>query len=188
MSNRYNIYLKNKTTGEEHYHQLFGNNEWYDTFAQYLKSIGANTDDEWIDEIKVPDLLELVKAIDETVWVDIIYNGPITKNKSSRWFGEIDMYSPYCDFTPSFILYNKETDEPIVHSPIYQVANQLANNAYIFASYSIVNWLEKNQAIENTRIQFTKHSYMAESKFLKDGEPIIIGDLKPEFELYISYK
>ena len=67
MSNRYNLYLRNTETGEEHYHQLFGNNEWYNTFAKYLKSIGANTEDEWIDEIKVPDLLELVKAIDETV-------------------------------------------------------------------------------------------------------------------------
>lgn len=187
MSNRYNIYLKNNKTGEEHYHQLFGNNEWYETFAQYLKSIGANTDDEWIKRTKVPDLLELVKAIDETVWNDIVSKEPITKNKSSRWFDETGMYSPYFDLTPSFILYDKETYDPIVHSPIYQVAQQLANNGYIFASYSLVNWLEKNQAIENTRIQFTKHSYMPEKSFHEEGDAIIIGDLKPEFELYISY-
>jgi hypothetical protein len=187
MSNRYNIYLKNNKTGEEHYHQLFGNNEWYETFAQYLKSIGANTDDEWIERTKVPDLLELVKAIDETVWTDIIYEGPITKQKSLRWFDEIEMYSPYLDFTPNFILHNKETGDPIVYSPIYQVANTLANQAYIFASYSLVNWLEKHDAIEDTKIRFTKHSYMVENTFHEQGEPIIIGDLKPEFELYISY-
>jgi len=120
MSNRYNFYLKNTETSEEHYHQLFGNNEWYETFAQYLNSIGANTDDEWIERTKVPDLLELVKAIDETVWNDIINEGPITKQKSLRWFDEIDMYSPYLDFTPSFISYNKETGDPIIYSPIYQ--------------------------------------------------------------------
>lgn len=187
MSNRYNIYLKNTTTGEEHYHQLFGNNEWYDTFADYLKSIGANTDDEWIERTKVPDLLELIKAIDETVWNDIVSKEPITKNKSSNWFGETNMYSPYFDFTPSFILHNKETGDPIVYSPIYQVANTLANQAYIFASYSLVNWLEKHDAIEDTKIRFTKHSYMVENTFHEQGEPIIIGDLKPEFELYISY-
>ena len=187
MSNRYNFYLKNTETGEEHYHQLFGNNEWYETFAQYLNSIGANTDNEWIERTKVPDLLELVKAIDETVWTDIINEGPITKQKSLRWFDEIDMYSPYLDFTPSFISYNKETGDPIVYSPIYQVANQIANNGYIFASYSLVNWLEKNNAIEDTKIRFTKHSYMIENSFHEEGEPIIIGNLKPEFELYISY-
>ena len=187
MANRYNIYLKNKETGEEHYHQLFGNNEWYETFAQYLKSIGANTDDEWIERTKVPDLLELVKAIDETVWNHIVSKDPITKNKSSRWFGETDMYSPYLDFTPSFVSYEKETDGPIVYSPIYQIANQLANNGYIFTSYSLVNWLEKNNSIEDTKIRFTKHSYMIENTFHEKGEPIIIGDLKPEFELYISY-
>lgn len=187
MSNRYNIYLKNKETGEEHYHQLFGNNEWYNHFTHYLKSIGANTDDEWIERTKVPDLLKLVKAIDETVWTDIIYEGPITKQKSLRWFDEIEMYSPYLDFTPNFILHNKETGDPIVCSPIYQVANTLANQAYIFASYSLVNWLEKHDAIEDTKIRFTKHSYMVENTFHEEGEPIIIGDLKPEFELYISY-
>ena len=187
MSNRYNIYLKNTTTGEEHYHQLFGNNEWYDTFADYLKSIGANTDDEWIERTKVPDLLELVKAIDETVWNDIVSKEPITKNKISSWFGETNMYSPYFDLTPNFVLYDQQTDSPVVPFPIYQVANTLANEAYIFASYSLVNWLEKNNAIYETKIRFTKHSYMPEHSFHKEGEPIIIGDLEPEFELYISY-
>ena len=152
MSNRYNLYLRNIATGEEHYHQLFGNNEWYDTFTKYLQSLGANTEDEWIDEIKVPNLLKLVKAIDETVWTDIIFNGPIPRNETYNPYKENKMYSPYLDFTPNFI-----------------------------------NWLEKNQAIENTRIQFTKHSYMPEKSFHEEGEPIIIGDLKPEFELYISY-
>lgn len=188
MSNRYNLYLKNTETGEEYYHQLFGNNEWYDTFAKYFQSIGANTEDEWIDKIKVPDLLELVKAIDETVWTDIIFNGPIPKNETYNPYKENKMYSPYLDFSPNLIHYDEDTSCLAIHSPIYQVASTLAREAYFFTSYSFINWLEKNQAIENTRIQFTKHSYMTESKYLKDGEPIIIGNLKPEFELYISYE
>ena len=187
MSNRYNIYLKNTKTGEEYYHQLFGNNEWLDHFTHYLKSIGANTDDEWINRIKIPNLLELVKAIDETVWTDCVSKVSITKNKTSSWFGETNMYSPYLDLTPNFVLYDQKTDSPVVPFPIYQVTNTLANQAYIFASYSLVNWLEKNNAIEDTKIRFTKHSYMVENSFHENGEPIIIGDLKPEFELYISY-
>lgn len=187
MSNRYNIYLKNTETGEEHYHQLFGNNEWYDTFSKYLQSIGANTDKEWIDRTKVPDLLELVKAIDETVWFDIIFNGPITKQKNSNWFDEIDMHSPYLDFSSNLIKCDKEIGEPVVISPIYQVAKTLASNAYFFASYDLVNWLETKQAIEDQKIKFTKHSYMRENTFHEEGDAIIIGDLKSEFELYISY-
>lgn len=187
MSNRYNIYLRNTKTGEEYYHQLFGNNEWYETFANYLQSIGANTNDEWIEEVKIPDLMELVKAIDETVWFDIITKEPFQKNKMRNLFRRIDLYSPYFDFTPSFISRDIDTDKSIVHSPIYQVTNQLANEGYIFTSYSLVNWLEHNNAIENTKLKFTKHSYMAENTFHEQGGPIIIGDLKKEFELYISY-
>ena len=188
MSNRYNLYLRNTATGEEHYHQLFGNNEWYDTFTKYLKSIGANTEDEWIDKIKVPDLMELVKAIDETVWTDIIFNGPIPKNKTYNPYKEDKMYSPYLDFSPNLIMYDNDTENLVVPFPIYQVASTLAQESYFFTSYSFVNWLEKNQAIENTGIRFTKHSYMPEKSFHKEGELIIIGDLAPEFELYISYE
>lgn len=187
MSTRYNIYLKNTETGEEHYHQLFGNNEYYDTFTEYLKSIGANTDDEWIEKTKVPDLLGLVKAIDETVWFDIIFNGPITKQKNSNWYDEIDMHSPYLDFSSNLIKCDKEIGEPVVISPIYQVTKTLASNAYFFTSYDLVNWLEQKQAIEDQKIKFTKHSYMRENTFHEEGDAIIIGDLKPEFELYISY-
>ena len=187
MSNRYNVYLRNTKTGDEYYHQLFGNNEWYETFTNYLQSIGANTDDEWIDEVKVPDLIELVKAIDETVWFDIIAKEPIKKNTMTHSFRSIDMYSPYFDFTPSFISYNKETDSPVVYSPIYQIARQLANTGYIFTSYSLINWLEEKGAIKKTKIKFTKHSYMVENAMHSQGEPIVIGDLKKEFELYISY-
>lgn len=187
MSNRYNIYLRNKTTGKEHYHQLFGNNEWYDTFAKYFQSIGANTEDEWIDKIKVPDLLELVKAIDETVWTDIIFNGPIPKNETYNPYEETKMYSPYLDFTPNLIMYDNDTEDLVVPFPMYQIASELARESYFFTSYNFINWLEKNDAIENTRIQFTKHSYMPEKSFREEGEPIIIGDLKPEFELYISW-
>ncbi len=176
MSNRYNVYLRNTKTGEEYYHQLFGNNEWYETFTNYLQSIGANTDDEWIEEIKVPDLLELVKAIDETVWFDIISKEPFQKNTMIHSFMGIDMYSPYFDFTANFVSYDEETDSPFGYSPIYQIARQLANTGYIFTSYNLVNWLEQKG-----------HSYMVENAMHSQGEPIVIGDLKKEFELYISY-
>lgn len=187
MSNRYNVYLRNTTTGKEYYHQLFGNNEWYETFTNYLQSIGANTDDEWIEEIKVPDLMELVKAIDETVWFNILSKEPMKKNTMAHSFMGVDMYSPYFDFTANFVSYEEETDSTFVYSPIYQIANQIANNSYVFTSYGLVNWLERNNAIENTKIKFTKHAYMTENALLEKGEPIIIGDLKKEFELYISY-
>ena len=97
------------------------------------------------------------------------------------------MYSPYLDFSPNLIKYDDDISDLIIPSPIYQVASTLAREAYFFTSYSFINWLEKNNAIENTRIQFTKHSYMTEKSFREEGEPIIIGDLAPEFELYISY-
>lgn len=83
-------------------------------------------------------MLGLVKAIDETVWFDIIFNGPITKQKNSNWFDEIDMHSPYLDFSSNLIKCDKELGEPVVISPIYQVAKTLASNAYFFASDDLV--------------------------------------------------
>ena len=189
MSNRYNINLINTKTGESHYHQLFGNNDWFDTFKKYLNSIGANTDGEWVKETKIPDLLQLIKAIDETVWSDIITNGPITKSVGQ--FGFPKMHSPSMDFTPNLIRHNPDTNDIIVDSPIYQITTSIANQSYLFSSYSLVNWLEKCNAIEDINIRFTNHSYLANHlepiSLDYKGEPIIIGNLKPEFELTISW-
>lgn len=190
MSNRYNINLINTKTGESRYHQLFGNNDWFDTFKNYLNSIGANTDSEWVEETKIPDLLQLVKAIDETVWSDIIINGPITKSVDQ--FGFPKMYSPSMDFTSNLIKYNPDTDDIIINTPIYQFATSIADQSYLFSSYSLVNWLEKCNAIENNNIKLTDHSYLAKRltsiNLDYKGEPIIIGNLKPEFELTISWE
>lgn len=45
MSNRHYLNLKNKITGEESSIQLFGNNEWYDTFFKYLKTLNSDIED-----------------------------------------------------------------------------------------------------------------------------------------------
>ena len=46
MSNRFTLYLTDKRTNEEEWFQLFGNHEYYETFAKYIRSLNAGIYDE----------------------------------------------------------------------------------------------------------------------------------------------
>ena len=98
------------------------------------------------------------------------------------------MHSPYLDFTSQLITYNQG---PVVVAPIYQIASIVASQAYFFSSYNFVNWLKQHKALKTDKIQFVKHNYVGETSSSENpndmGQPIIIGELKPQFELTISW-
>lgn len=81
MSKRYNLTLRNKKTGRNISSlQLFGNNDWFQSFVPFLEQYGANIDpnEPYIPEenaIIITDLLAFVKAIDET---ECILQEPLT--------------------------------------------------------------------------------------------------------------
>jgi hypothetical protein len=191
MSNRYNITLKNTKTRAAHYHQLFGNNDYFPTFEKYLVSIGAVVGQDFITDVTIPDLTAFIQAIDETVWHDIISKEPITESQIAHSFPHKKMHSPYLDFTSQLIMYNPIIKTPIVVAPIYQIASIVASQAYFFSSYNFINWLKQHKALKTDKIQFVKHNYVdkkSQSENPNDiGEPIIIGELKPQFELTISW-
>lgn len=190
MSNRYNLDLINTKTGQKFYHQLFGNNEWFTYFEKYLTSIGADVGDEWMNETKIPNIEELIKAIDETVWYDIILLHPIRKSETPYDY-KTRLHSDVLDFTPNLIQHYHESntiERCSAIAPIYTIAHSIATDAYFFSSYSLVNWLEKCgaiNAIEESKIKFTKHTYV--EPLSDKGELIILGNWNPDFELYISY-
>ena len=75
MSTRFMLSLTDNRTNEEYWFQLFGNYDYFETFAKYIRSLGANIYDEeefLFNDTIIPDLDGLIKAIDETVWNDII--------------------------------------------------------------------------------------------------------------------
>ena len=82
MSNRHYLNLKNKITGEESSVQLFGNNEWYDTFFTYLKTLNPEIADfeDSFEDVVVLNIKDLIKAIDESIWNEVIAS-KIHKNK-----------------------------------------------------------------------------------------------------------
>ena len=191
MSNRYNIILKNKKTHAAHYCQLFGNNDYFPTFEQYLVSIGAVVGQDFITDVTIPDLTAFIQAIDETVWHDIISKEPITENQMTDPFPYKKMHSPYLDFTSQLIMHNPTTKAPVVVAPIYKIASIVASQTYFFSSYNFVNWLKQHNALKTDKIQFVKHNYVGEMSSSENpndmGQPIIIGELKPQFELTISW-
>ena len=186
MSNRYNLILRNKKTGlDVSSLQLFGNNDWFPSFAPFLEQNGAKIDpeDPYIPEDKaivITDLLAFVKAIDETVW-SIIQEIPMYNYKDQ--FGQTKTTSPVTDFTRNFFLQddNKTT---FVSNTIYMQAQSLAQTAYIFSSYNVVNWLKKYDAVIDEKVRWTKHSYTSRPD---NDDLMVIGELDPDFELKLSY-
>lgn len=132
MSRRYNITLFNRITGEDHYFQLFGNNQWFPTFEKYLDSKGINYRNDYPyipDEnpLEITDLAEFVQVIDETVFYDVIHGDskPTFEN-----------YSKYFNFTENFAY--KDGNNAIPNTSIYDAALSIFNNSYIFQSYNFV--------------------------------------------------
>lgn len=179
MSRRYNITLFNRITGEEHYFQLFGNNQWFPTFEKYLDSKGINYRNDYpyiSDEnpLEITDLTEFVQVIDETVFYDVIHGGskPTLEN-----------YSKYFNFTENFAY--KNDNKAIPHTSIYDAALSIFNNSYIFQSYHFIQWLIEHEAIINKRIMRTKHKYNLDAD--QDDNFTILGDLDNDYKLTLTY-
>lgn len=133
------------------------------------------------EAIVITNLLDFVKAIDETVW-SMIQENPVYNYKDK--FGQTENTSPVTDFTRNFFL---QDDNGITFVPntIYMQAQSLAQSAYIFSSYNVVNWLKKHNAIINEKVHWTKHNYTSRPD---NDDLILIGELHPDFEIRLSYE
>lgn len=173
MSTRHTLYLKDKRTNEEEWFQLFGNNEYYETFAKYIKSLDATIEDEeefLFDNVVIPDIKDLIKAIDESIWNEIIKNG--VKPHEMR---PCQYYSTSLDFSNNLI---NEEGEP--YCSIFSAAYYTLNYSYLAMSYSVYLWLKRHNAIIDEHIQATQHDYINHSCYIN------IGKLDPNFTLTIS--
>ena len=173
MSNRHMLYLTDKRTNEEEWFQLFGNHEYYETFAKYIKSLGAKIYDEdefLFDNVEIPNLNDLIKAIDESIWNEIIKNN--VKPHEMRPYA-------YCstslDFSNNLL---NQKGEP--YCSIFTAAYQTLNYSYMAMSYSVYLWLKSHNAIVDEHIRKIEHGY------LKDSDYVIMGELDPNFTLTIS--
>lgn len=171
MSNRYMLHLYKNDEELEQY-QLFGNNDYFDYFNDYLESIGVDTtESDSFPETKIPNLIDLIGAIDETVFHDII-EPTVQKHP----FEKFEQYSKFFDFSSAF--YNRRK-KPFIS--LYGLAEHINHRSYITESYSMVAWLESYNALINRNIDKIKHNY------LLDNDYVIIGELKPEYKLTITY-
>lgn len=171
MSNRYILHLYKNDEELEQY-QLFGNNDYFNYFNNYLENIGVDTtESDSFPETEVPNLIDLVGAIDETVFHDII-----EPTVQEHPFAEFEQYSKYFDFSRAFY---DGREKPFVS--LYGLAEHINHRSYISESYSMVQWLNAHNALINRNIDKIKHNYLHEDDYA------IIGELKPEYKLTISY-
>lgn len=183
MSDRYSITLTTTNSSKEERYQLFGNGDYFQTFHSYLRSIGAEFEDDepFFEEFELPaDLSELVKAIDEAVWNDVV-----AKNEMKVTKGEFDeniCYSKIFDFSPNILTYNEQTNEIKARESLFGLTRSLAANSYLFTSYDFVNWLNEQGAVIDEKYRWTQHSYQNNDKV-----PTVMGKLHPDYKLTISY-
>lgn len=161
--------------------QLFGNNDWFEVFEGYLKNLGVEgteDDDFTMDDIEVPSLKDLIAAIDETVWYEIIEPSGFKERVSE--YGVKAYESDVLDVS-SYLLSSDKEEKLYVKSSLYGFARGLLFSNYLFVSYSMVEWLKSLGALEDFKLTELKGSY------LKDDDLVALGDLKPDYSLTLSY-
>lgn len=173
MSTRHMLYLKDKKTNKEEWFQLFGNHEYYETFAKYIRSLGATIEDEeefLFDNVVIPDIKGLIQAIDESIWNEIIKDR-VKPHEMRR----LQYYSTSLDFSNNLL--NRE-GEP--YCSLFSATYQTLNYSYLAMSYSVYLWLKSHNAIIEEHIQTIDHDYINYSDYVN------IGKLDPNFTLTIS--
>lgn len=174
MSNRYMLHLYKDNEELEQY-QLFGNNDYFGYFNGYLESIGVDTTEleeyDSFPEVEIPNVVDLVQFIDETVFHDIIK--PTVRQHPIDAF---EQYSKFFDFSSAFYWHRKKPQ-----TSLYGLVEHINHRSYISESYSTVEWLNSHNALINRNIDRIKHNY------LQNYDYVIIGELKSEYKLTISY-
>lgn len=181
MSNRFYVNLVHEKLGKVSSFQLFGNNDWFEVFEGYLKNLGVEgteDDDFTMDGIEVPSLKDLITAIDETVWYEIIEPSGFKERISE--YGVKSYESDVLDVS-SYLLSSDKEEKLYVKTSLYGFARELLFSNYLFVSYSMVEWLKSLVALENFKLTELKGSY------LKDDDLVALGDLKPDYSLTLSY-
>lgn len=181
MSNRFYVNLVHETLGKLSSFQLFGNNDWFEVFEGYLKNLGVEgteDDDFTMDGIEVPSLKDLITAIDETVWYEIIEPSGFKERVSE--YGVKSYESDVLDVS-RYLLASAKEERLHVKSSLYGFARELLFSNYLFVSYSLVEWLKSLGALEDFKLTEIKQSY------LKDDDLVALGDLKLGYKLTLTY-
>lgn len=176
MDVRYILRLENKDKDYYSGIQLFGYNESYNTFDNYLRSLGVNLEDKRFEDVEIPSLMGLLKVIDETVWYDVILKDGLKEKEGSN--GEPRYYSEMLDFTPNLI--EKRGNDLRVKGSLLGVATMLVYNAHLFTSYLVLQWLQESDVLKGIKFEKMKCSFIGNPDF------ILSGSLKKGYRLTIS--
>ena len=87
-------------------------------------------------------------------------------------------YSEMLDFTPNLI--EKQGADFRVKESLLGLANMLVNNADLFISYAVLEWLKGEDVLENNKFVRMECSFVGNPDF------IMLGSLKSGYKLTIS--
>ena len=146
-----------------------------------LKNLGVEGTEDGdfsMDGVEVPSLKGLIAAIDETIWYEVIEPSGFKVHITD--YGYKFYESDVLDVS-SCLLGSDREGKFHVKSSLYGFARGLVFSNYLFESYSMVEWLRSNGALERFKLTELKTS------FLKDADVVALGELKPEYSLTLSY-
>lgn len=166
------LYKENEKISE---HQLFGNDDIFQSFNDYLKSIGVNYDDEGTfgfdygdnedsqlttQPHKIPNLTDFIKAIEEVIYdkakdeTQLVSAYPNTEfDKLLRPTNTIFDLSRNFIVEKGFNQFELSKDLPLAYT--FHVA---LSSVYMGETYRLINWLIDYNAIktDNFVIQYRK--------------------------------
>lgn len=173
--------LENTKTEKKHFHQLFGNNQYFKRLHDYINKLSGKTETDWeyIEDVEIPDYKELIKIIDETVFHEIIKKHELKQNSDHSFYSEITDFSQNVFFAA-----NKTDNDLFLNDTLFEAARSIVQNMQLFQSYAYYLWLRKYNALSPDSLQQIQHDYTHPEKKI---HYTILGDLKPKFKLYISY-
>lgn len=120
----------------------------------------------------------MIAAIDETVWSEIIEPSGFKERVSDYGYKS---YENDVLGVSSCLLGSDRDGKLYIKSSLYGFARGLVFRNYLFESYSMVEWLKSNGALEDFKLTELKTSV------LKDDDVVALGELKPEYSLTLSY-
>ena len=145
--------------------QIFGNNESYKEWLDFIKTQGIKVDEEGLYEGEIKDVMGMFDTVDKITRKMIDEAHARVMNGETDWMGR--PYTELADLSNSIYL-DKST-------PILVFDEMMINNAYIFMPYTLYKAVE--DCIELTREMFVKDGvkWFFCSYKIKEGETIRVN-------------
>lgn len=138
--------------------QIFGNNEYYKEYVDFLISQGIEIDEDGCYEGEITDVQGLFRVIDK-ITKDLIAKAHTRVENKEEWFGR--PCKELADLSDSIWLEDK--------TPVLAFNRDIIDNAYIFLPYQVY------MAVQDKLEPFDSNCWFSLDFRLKEGETIRVS-------------